>query len=339
MNSNSPTLAELATAAGVSAMTASRALNDQRGVSRETRDRIVKLAAEMGYETNRLAQKLSSGQSRVIGVLADHLDNPFISSLVTGVVRAAAAANNEVLIYSLVDHDKRPMHNVLKLLQQFTDGVVALLPYEFGFVQALTSARIPVITIENPSEHSGFPSIAADSYGGARKAMSHLAELGHKRIAFVAGAEQLESATQRHRAYDDAVSVLGLVRDPALVIRGNYSVDCGREAARQLLRLKKRPTAIFASNDLSAFGLMSVLQEQGLNIPNDISVVGFDDLPSASQMHPALTTVRQPIEDLGSSAVNTLLAMIAGSHSSTTQVTLPTELIVRKSTAPPVGRT
>lgn len=335
MSTNIPTLAELAAAAGVSAMTASRALNDQRGVSRQTRDRIVKLASEMGYVTNRVAQKLSSGQSRVIGVLADHLDNPFISSLVTGVVRAAAAAGNEVLIYSLVDHEKRPTANVLKLLQQFTDGVVALLPYEFGYVQALTQGRNPVITIDNPREHSEFPSVAADSYGGARKAMSHLAELGHKRIAFVGGAEQLESAIQRHRAYDDAVSVLGLVRDPALVLKGNYSVEGGREAAERLLRLKKRPTAVFASNDLSAFGVMAVLQDHGLKVPEDISVIGFDDLPASSQMHPTLTTVRQPIEDLGRVAVNTLLAMIAGLHGTTTRVTLPTELIVRQSTSPP----
>ena len=337
MKSNAPTLAEVAAAAGVSAMTASRALNDQRGVSRETRDAIVKLASEMGYVTNRVAQKLSSGQSRVIGVLADHLDNPFISSLVTGVVRAAAAANNEVLIYSLVDHEKRPTQNVLRLLQQFTDGVVALLPYEFGFVQALTQSRIPVITIDNPSEHAEFPSIAADSYGGARKAMGHLAELGHKRIAFVTGAEQLESAIQRRRAYDDAVSVLGLARDASLVLKGDYSVEGGRDAGERLVRLKKRPTAVFASNDLSAFGVMSALQKHGLKVPEDISVVGFDDLSAASQMHPALTTVRQPIEDLGRAAVNTLLAMIAGLHPATTQVTLPTELIVRQSTAAPGG--
>jgi len=268
-------------------------------------------------------------------VLADHLDNPFISSLVTGVVRAAAMVSNEVLIYSLVDHQKRPPVKVLRLLQQFTDGVVALLPYEFGFVEALTEGRYPVVTIDNPSEHSEFPSVAADSYGGARMAMRHLAELGHKRIAFVSGAEQLESARQRHRAYDDAVSVLGLARDPALVLPGNYTLEGGREAGERLLKLKKPPTAVFASNDLSAFGLMAVLQERGLKIPEDISVVGFDDLPTASQIHPALTTVRQPIEDLGRAAVNTLLALIAGLPAAAAQVTLPTELVVRQSTCAP----
>ena len=330
-----PTLAEVAAAAGVSAMTVSRALNDQRGVSRKTRDAIVRMASEMGYVTNRVAQKLSSGQSRVIGVLADHLDNPFISSLVTGVVRAAAAVDNEVLIYSLVDHQKRPPVKVLRLLQQFTDGVVALLPYEFGFVEALAEGHMPVVTIDNPSKHPGLPSVAADSYDGARKAISHLAELGHKRIAFVSGAEQLESARQRRRAYDDAVAILGLVRDPALVLKGNYTLESGRAAGEQLLKLKKHPTAVFASNDLSAFGLMAVLQERGLRIPEDISVVGFDDLPAAAQVHPALTTVRQPIEDLGRAAVNTLLALIAGLSAASTQVTLPTELVVRQSTSRP----
>jgi LacI family transcriptional regulator len=335
MKSKVPTLAEVAAAAGVSAMTVSRALHDQRGVSPRTRDAIVKLASEMGYRTNRVALKVSFRQSRVIGVLADHLDNPFISSLVTGVVRAAASANHEVLIYSLVDHEKRPTRNVLKLLQQFTNGVVAVLPYEFGFVQTLTQSRFPVITIETPHQHTEFPSISADSYGGARKAMRHLAELGHKCIAFVSGAEQLESAIQRRRAYDDAISVLGLARDESLILKGNYSVEGGRDAGERLLRLKRRPTAVFACNDLSAFGVISVLQKHGVKVPEDVSVVGFDDLPAASQMHPTLTTVRQPIEELGRTAVNTLLAMIAGLHAATTQVTLPTDLIVRQSTAAP----
>ena len=335
MNRAALTLANVAAAAGVSAMTASRAMNNQRGVSRKTRDAILQLASEMGYVPNRVAQKLSSGQSRVIGVLAAHLDNPFVSSVVAGVVRAAAASGNEVLIYSLVDRDTRPPGNVPKLLQQFTDGVVAVLPYELGFVEVLTRGHVPVVTIDNPKEHSEFPSIAADSYGGARKAMDHLAELGHKRIAFVTGAEQLESARQRHRAYDDAVSIRGLVREQALVVKGNYTLQSGRDAAEQILKLKKRPTAVFAANDLTAIGVMAVLQERGLRIPEDVSVVGFDDLPAASQMHPALTTVRQPIEDLGRAAVNTLLALVAGLDAATTQATLPTELIQRQSTAPP----
>jgi LacI family transcriptional regulator len=329
-----PTLAQVAVAAGVSAMTVSRALNRRPGVSSSLRESIVKLATEMGYESSRAARQ-ATGEGRVLGVLADHLDQPFISHLVTGVVGAASATGNEVLIYSLADRQRRPPAKVLKLLQQFTDGVIALPPPAAGFVAALSEGRYPLVTIDNPAEPCTHPTVAADSYGGARAAMHHLAELGHRRVAFVTGAEQLASAHQRRRAYDDAVPVLGLAREPGLVIPGDYTLAGGRRAGERLLKLKHRPTAVFASNDLSAFGLMAVLQESGLKIPDDMSVVGFDDLPAACQIHPMLTTVRQPIEDLGRAAVHTLLALIAGLPAAATQVILPTELVVRQSTRAP----
>jgi LacI family transcriptional regulator len=332
---SAPTLAQLAAAAGVSAMTASRALSGQPGVSEETRAAIRKLAGEMGYETNRVARKLVTGASRVIGVLASGLDTPFVAALVTAIARAAAAARHDVLIDAVIDYERRPAGGVLQLLQQFTDGVVAVLPYELGYVQALSQARIPVLTIDHPRAHAEFPSIAADSYGGARAAMAHLAELGHRRVAFVGGAPELQSAHDRRRAYDDAVAVLGFARDDRLVLEGDYTLEGGRRAAEEILKLRKRPTAVFAANDLSAFGLMAVLQQRGLRVPEDISVIGFDDLPAAAQWHPALTTVRQPIDELGRAAVNTLLALISGLGAPATQVTLPTELVVRDSTSAP----
>nr|WP_315207885.1 LacI family DNA-binding transcriptional regulator [uncultured Albidiferax sp.] len=333
MPKTTPTLAEIATAAGVSAMTASRAMNNQPGVSRSTRDAILTLAHNMGYVANRSAQKLSGGRSRVIGLLASDLGNAFTSALVSGAVQAVAAAGNEVLIYSLLDRAQRPNDNVLQLLQQFTDGVIAILPYQFGFVESLSAAQLPVVTIDQHTEHAEFPSIAADSYGGARSAMLHLAELGHRRIALITGDERMNSARDRHRAYDDAVAILGLERDPALVLPGDYSLGSGRTAAHQLLALPVRPTALFAANDLSAFGAMSVLQTAGLRVPQDMSVVGFDDLEAASLVHPGLTTVRQPINEMGRAAANTLLALIAGLDVATQQVSLPTELVVRASTA------
>jgi len=328
-----PTLAQVAAAAGVSAMTASRALSGRPGVSQETREAIRRLADDMGYETNRVARKLVTGASRVIGVLASGLDTPFVAALVTAIARAAAATGHDVLIDAVIDYEQRPAGGVLQLLQQFTDGVVAVLPYEFGYVQTLSKARIPILTIDHPSSHGEFPSIAADSYGGARAAMAHLAELGHRRVAFVGGAPELQSAHERRRAYDDAVAVLGLSRDESLLLEGDYTLEGGRRAGERILKSKRRPTAVFASNDLSAFGLMAVLQQNGLRVPEDISVVGFDDLPAAAQWHPALTTVRQPVDELGRAAVNTLLALISGLGAAATHVTLPTELVVRQSTA------
>lgn len=335
MSRTLPTLADLAAAAGVSPMTASRAVNNQPGVSARTRQAILKAAADLGYVTNRVAQKLSSGQSRVIGVLAAHLEQPFISGVVTALAQAAAATDNEVLVYSHTDSGKLPSGHVLRLLQQFTDGVVVLLPYQFGAVQSLARGHFPVVMIDSPMEQTEMPSVVADSYAGARAAMKHLAELGHERIAFVAGAEKLASAIERHHAYDDAIAVHRLERDPDLVARGDYRVDGGRAAAERLLALQRPPTAIFAANDMSAFGVMAVLQERGLKIPDDISVVGFDDVPAASHMHPGLTTVRQPLEEMGRAAVSALLSQIAGLAPATAKVTLPTELIVRRSTAPP----
>ncbi|HEY0818187.1 MAG TPA: LacI family DNA-binding transcriptional regulator [Rhizobacter sp.] len=330
---NSPTLAELAAAAGVSTMSASRAVNLQPGVSPQTRETILKLAAEMGYVANRSAQKASGGRSRMLGVLARELDNAYTSALVSGAVRAAAVAGHEVLIYSLADRTGIPDAGVLKLLQQFTEGLIAVLPYQNGFVQKLASTGFPVITIDHHHEHNDWPSVTSDSYGGARAAMQHLAELGHRRIAFITGNEELGSARARHQAYDDAVAIHGLDKDPALVQRGDFSTRGGRDAMQRLLKLKHRPTAVFAANDRSAFGAISVLQGAGLRIPQDMSIVGFDDVPSASQLHPALTTVRQPISEMGRAAVNSLLGMVAGLEVATPRITLPTELQIRQSTA------
>jgi LacI family transcriptional regulator len=289
----------------------------------------------MGYVANRSAQKLSGGRSGVIGLLAADLNNPYISALVSGAVSAASVAGNEVLIYSLVGNDRRPTSDVMQLLQQFTDGVIAVLPYQFDFVEGLTAARLPVITIDHHHEHAEFPSIAADNYGGARSAMQHLAALGHRRIAFITGEEKLGSAQDRHRAYDDAVAILRLEQDPSLVLQGDHTARGGREAAQKLMAMRNRPTAVFASNDLSAIGAMSTLLAAGIRVPEDISIVGFDDLPAASQVHPALTSVRQPIAEMGRAAVNTLLAVIAGLEVAARQVTLPTELVVRGSSAAP----
>lgn len=334
MGRQQTTLAQIAAAAGVSTMTASRALAGQPGVSADVRAELRRLAEEMGYETNRVARKLASGSSRVIGVLASGLDTPFVAALVTAIARAGAAAGNDVLIDAIIDYERRAKGGVMQLLQQFTDGVIAVLPYEHGFITTLSRARIPVMTIDHPRAHAEFPSVAADSYGGARAALAHLAQLGHRRIAFIGGAPQLESSHERRRAYDDAVAVLGLTRDASLVLDGDYTLEGGRRAAERLLKLKKRPTALFAANDLSAFGAMAVLQQGGVRIPDEISVVGFDDIPAAAQWHPSLTTVRQPVDELGRAAVQTLLALISGLLAPTPQLILPTELVVRESSGP-----
>ena len=331
------TLTEVAEAARVSPMTASRAINNRSGVSGQTRQHVLDVAAELGYVVNRAAQKLSGGRSHIIGVIAADLENPFISALVAGTSDAAWEAGYETLIYAHVDREKRPSGSVMQLLRQISDGVIAILPLEFDYLDELASINIPIITVDHRGEHAEFPSVATDGYGGARLAIKHLIELGHRRIGFIAGDERLASARDRHHAYVETLAQHGLGSDPQLIVGGDFTQHRGFTATQELLALSDPPSAIFAANDLMAFGAIAAIREAGLRVPDDISVIGFDDIPTAAQFFPPLTTVRQPLHQMGRAAVSTLLALIAGIDAASPQVTLPTDLVVRATTAPSRG--
>lgn len=335
MTKKTITLNEVALAAKVSPMTASRAMNNRSGVSRATREHVLQVAADLGYVINRAAQKLSGGRSHIIGVIATDLENQYNSSLVAGATEAAWEVGYETLVYQHVEREKRPSGSVMQMLRQISDGVIAVLPLEFGYLGELASINIPVITVDHRGEHAEFPSITTDCYQGAQEAVKHLLGLGHRRIAYIGGDERLASARDRHRAYFDTLAQYGLGHDPALLIPGDFTQACGFQAANRLLALPVPPTAIFAANDLSAFGAIMALREAGWRVPDDMSVVGFDDIAAAAQFYPPLTTIRQPIRQVGRSAVNTLLALMAGLQPASPQVTLPTELVLRGSTAAP----
>ncbi|WP_319533130.1 LacI family DNA-binding transcriptional regulator [uncultured Cohaesibacter sp.] len=329
-----PTLADVAKVAGVSRMTASRALNDKPGVSDKTREDIQRIASEMGYVANPLAQKLTNGRTHIIGVIAQ-LHTSFTGEMVMGIGTTIRGAGYEMLVYSLPDNDTQPPSSVVNLLQQVADGIIVLLPYEADYLEKLSEASLPVVTVETVLDEPTFPAVITDGYQGGRQAMSHLIELGHKRIGFITGNLKLLSARSRLKAYKDMVAQFSLDEDPALICEGDYMQLGGYDAARKLLALKERPTAIFASNDVSALGAQSAIREAGLKVPEDISLVGFDDISLSEQMHPALTTVHQPLQQMGRSAVNMLMAMMSGLDVPFHQITLPTELIVRQSTAAP----
>ena len=328
----STSLAEIARTAGVSQMTVSRAVNNRSGVSRAKREEILRIADEMNYVAGRAAQTFSGGKNKIIGLVATELHNPFVAELVSGAARAARTVGYELLVYSLSESDHRPPSCVLNLFQQSTDGVIALLPYEYKYLELLVAARLPVITVDHRGQHAHFPSIAADSYDGTCLAMRHLLKLGHRRIAFVTGDERLVSAIDRRRGYSDSLVLSGIEVTPSLVVKGDFTERGGREAAQQLIALEEKPTAILAANDLSALGVIAAVRAAGLQVPTDISVIGFDDIPSASQVQPGLTTVRLPTRQMGRTAVNTLLAVIAGLEAALPQVVLPTELVVRGTT-------
>lgn len=327
-----PTLAEIAKASGVSVMTASRAMNARPGVSAEKAAEIRRIADDMGYVVNRAAQKLSGVRTRIIGVITE-LHTPFSSELVLGIGRVVHEAGQEMLVYSLPDKDRLPTARILDLMRQFSDGVIAILPYESSYLDTGRIADLPVVTIDQGID-SPFPSVTADNYQGACSVLRHFVEGGHRRIGFVSGNDRLASARERRRGYRDVLAQARLPFDPALEAVGDFDYASGVEAGRRLLALADRPTAIFAANDASAEGVLFAAREAGLRVPDDVSVAGFDDIPSASRTTPPLTTVRQPLQDMSRAAVNLLLALVAGVDAPSREIVLPTELIVRDSTRP-----
>ena len=220
-------------------------------------------------------------------------------------------------------------------LKGITDGLVFLLPYESHHanqdVRSFDFQGQPVVAIEYRPGAYPFPTVNIDDYGGTEQAVGYLISLRHRRIGFIGGPAGRLASETRLNAYRDALTEANLTLDPDLLKHGDFTQPTGFTAAQELLRLADPPTAIFATNDLSAFGVLEAIKHYGLRLPEDISVVGFDDIPMASQVFPPLTTVKRPLEQLGATAVRLLLAKLRG-ETTETNVTLPTRLVVRSTT-------
>jgi LacI family transcriptional regulator len=211
MARQTPTLAQLAELAGISQMSASRAINNRHGVSEQTRDKVLRIAAEIGYVANRTAQKLSGGSTHIVGLLTPVRQDQFVTELIIGAGRAARKAGYEMLVYPMFDEDSETHHNVLTLLQQFSDGLVAILPHDDApHLKALSEADMPVVVVDQRGVFPQYPSVASDNYEGARLAVQHLVSLGHTRIAFISGDERLTAAHDRERGFNDAMRQQGL---------------------------------------------------------------------------------------------------------------------------------
>ncbi len=334
------TLADIASAAGVTRMTVSNALNNREGVSAETRDRIRELAGDMGYVTNWVAKKLSDSRNPsdtgIIGVIAE-IHTPFMAQVAAAISSAVRDRGRDLLVYSLPEPGKDVPGNVLDLLLHAVDGVISVLPRDTGDLLTLANARVPMVTVDRLCDDTTLPSVGADSYQGACLAMRHLIELGHHRIAFLAGEERRFSARERLRAYRDTMREAGLPVSEDDIVAAGYLGEPGRHAMEELLSHPQRPTAIFAANDVSALGAMEAIDAAGLSVPDDISIVGFDDIPAASQMRPGLTTIRQPYAAMGSAAVDLLFEVKdrrSNQAHGAKQLLLATELVVRGTTAP-----
>ena len=325
------TIGDVARAAGVSIPTVSKVINQRDGVAPATMLRVQQVVEELGYETSLVARSLRSSRTGVVGILVPEFE-PFSTELLRGISSATTGTGYELLAYAgLMTGADQPgweRRSLSRLSGTLIDGAIVVTP-----TTALSSSSIPVVAIDPHTGPEGHATVDADNEGGAVDAVEHLVALGHTRIAHVHGRADLASAQLREAGYRRALAAAGIAVDERLVCDGGYQEDQSAVVAHELLTLPDRPTAVFAANDSSAFGVLRAATALGLRVPEDLSVIGFDDVPQASTTTPPLTTVAQPLAELGSRAVEMLLTMLRGEPASA-HVRLPTTLRVRQSTGP-----
>jgi LacI family transcriptional regulator len=326
------TIGDVATRAGVSIATVSKVINGRYGVAPATLAKVQAVIDELGYESSLVARSLRSQRTNVIGIVVADIE-PFSAQLLKGAGAAIRERGYELIVYSGSGHGKDnsgwERRYISRLGGTLTDGIVLVTPTVVD-----VSDATPIVAVDPHTGPSSLPSVHADNLAGAMTATEHLVGLGHRRIGFLAGRPDLESARQREQGYRAALAAAGIAVDPLLIRVGGYEPDMSRDAARQLLVLDDRPTAIFAANDLSAIETVQVAHSLGLVIPGDLSVIGFDNIPESALIDTPLTTIDQSIHEMGRQAVELLIDLIDGNTDRPRQVTLPTRLVVRQSCGP-----
>lgn len=320
------TIRDVAARAGVSVATVSRVFNAAEVVTDQTARRVREAAHALRYAPHVAARSLSTRRTGTIGVLLPDLHGEFFSEVIRGIDGAARRSGYHLLV-SGSHSDWNEMAAVLAATRGRVDGIIVMSPDLCADeLHAHLPSGLPAVLLNCPTA-SG-PSITIDNIGGSTAAVRHLAALGHRRIAFIRGPERNADAQERLRGYRTAISGLGK-RDPDLELPGDFTEDGGYAAALNVLMLRPLPTAIFAANDATAIGAMCALREAGLNVPGDIAMAGFDDIPVAGYVAPPLTTVGVDIAGFGARSLELLLEVLT--RGSERREILPTKLVVRES--------
>lgn len=330
------TIYEVAREAGVSTATVSRVINDRRHVREATRQKVEQAMDRLGYVANRQARGLAGGRSKVIGLLVYDFGSSYFSQLIKGIDAAVTSIGYDLMLYTTHAQREREARHAAELASGPVDGLIIVLAVDIrSYVDRLHHQRMPFVLLDYDSDVPGTTFITAANRQGARDAVEHLIGLGHRRIGLITGTSGTSSARERLAGYRDALREADIEHDRRLVVKGDFLEDRGHEAMRQLLSLDDPPTAVFTSADTAAFGALRAIREAGLQVPDDVSVVGFDDIPESSLVTPPLTTVRQPLREMGATAVRLLQRLMDEPDATPRRTELATELVVRESTGPP----
>ncbi|NOV97003.1 substrate-binding domain-containing protein [Isoptericola halotolerans] len=328
------TISDVARVAGVSVATVSKVVNNRYGVAPATAERVLGVVADLGYESSLVARSLRRQSTNVVGVLVAEFE-PYSTELLKGISSAVDGTGYELLAYSggtdggaITGWERRSLS---RLAGTLIDAAIVVTP-----TMVLSEANgIPVVAIDPHTGPEGTHTVDSDNTTGSREAVEHLLGLGHRRIAHLGGRPDLESARLRELGYRQALEAAGITVDQSLIRVGGYRPNTADTPARELLAPSRgeRPTAVFAANDQSAIHVVEVAQDLGLRVPEDLSVVGFDNVPESLTTTPALTTVAQPLHEMGAEALRMVLDLLEGSAREQ-HLRLPTSLVVRGSTGP-----
>ena len=330
-----PTIYDVARLAGVSTATVSRALNGTAQIAPETRETIEAAVERLGYRPNTIARSLVTKSTQTIALLLPDITNPFYAELVAGIQEHALEHGQTMLLCTTEGDPEREEHYLSVLRSKQVDGALVdglVLPPDR--IARFVREGFPIVSLDRDVDSASVPLVQVDNRLGALLAAEHLIRLGHTRVAHVAGPGELGISQERTAGYCEALELHELEPDPKLVAEGAFTEGGGFEAARILLA-QGEFTAVFAANDLSAVGVLAALAESGRRVPEEVSVVGFDDLRLAAYTSPPLTTIHQPAREIAQRATKLLLDLTHGRRVDRLRHLLEPRLVVRRSTAPP----
>ncbi len=327
-------LEEIAKLSGVSRSTVSRVINNDPNVSQVTREKVQQVVKRVNYTPNAAARGLAAGCTHVIGLVipmgvAALFTDPYFPILIQGVSSACNARDYSVMLWlAEPEYERRQIRQIM--YSGLVDGVIVTsMLLNDSLVQALLDGNLPFMLIGRHPTATRVNYVDADNVSGAREAVTHLLRLGYTRVATITGPQNMIAGSDRLMGYQAALRDRAVKSDSSLIAEGDFTEAGGYRAMQQLL--PRRPDAVFAASDVMTIGAMRALREAGLRVPEDVAMVGFDDVPQAARVEPPLTTVRQPIHRLGATAVDFLLDSIDHPNSPPRRIVLPTELVVRAS--------
>ncbi|HEX4020487.1 MAG TPA: LacI family DNA-binding transcriptional regulator [Acidobacteriaceae bacterium] len=328
----------VASLAKVSIATVSRTINHIQTVDPVLAKRVWKAIEELDYFPNTQARALVSGKSNILGLIVSEITNPFFPELIQRFEECAVDRGYEILITSTNYDHKRMQSCVRRMLERKVDGVAVMtFGIEEPLLEQLANKNIPLVYVDSRPQAPEARTLNVDYRRGIWQAVQHLAVLGHRKIAFISGPLTLHTARLRHQAFVDSLQQVGITPNPAWLIEGDHTLEGGLAGTGNLLQQDEVPTAILCSNDMTAIGVLHAVLDAGLRVPEDISVIGFDDVHMAQFTYPPLTTIRMSCRDLAQGAVAMLCTGTSNASSTlgALEHTIPTELIVRRTTTIP----